>query len=150
MFIYISEADETFVKDESIAEIKEITAFGYNNVASVFKSDDVKEELLNIEKVLLLNIELDGDLCESSCLHFKEFSKECSNKSLLISLKLTSHNKFIIYWKQRKSRDFLKLELNKESFADDYGLVHDHVVDFLTYCLSRGENGNFKIFLSAF
>jgi hypothetical protein len=125
----------------NIKTIKFISANNFQGIWSIFNSNCFYNEPDDIETVLAVRIQVDGQFDDFSANNLQDLSRKCQNKSILIFLASKNHEKFAIYWKSKDISQFITFEHYKAEFEDGDSEIYEFIVDFLINALSKGELG---------
>jgi len=95
----------------------------------------------NHQNVLKLKINIEEDFDELSTTELKKLQKKFKNISVLIFIAASNDTKFVIYWKSKEIRKFLRLKSFKDNFIENDKCVYEFVVEFLEGALRKGHLG---------
>lgn len=129
-----SKLEETLIK---ILEYELIET----GVDEFLASPNLKQTLLDFEKVSLLKIKISGNFKDICSRIYQHLADVCCKKAIIVYLINKDENKPLIYWKSRNIQNFIFLENLYEKSTDKDLKVYEFIVEFLSDELIKGNLG---------
>lgn len=101
----------------------------------------MNDEQQNLDEALLLKVQFDQNFEKLSVNELQRLSRKFKNKSKVITLESTNHEKYFIYWKSKEILNFLTLLPYRETPPVTDKDFYDFVASFLAKSLVNEHLG---------